>query len=372
MGRRSARALTVIVIGSGIGSLASLAAPTRACADAPAGTFSIIGFDPLTREIGVAVQSRAFNVGQAVPWARAGVGAVATQALTNVAHGPRGLALLAAGKPAPEVLRALVASDSGRAHRQIGVMDAAGGCATHTGKECLDWAGGLCEPRAFVCQGNILAGPGVVTAMARAFRETRGELSERLLAALDAAQAAGGDKRGKQSAALLVVRPSATHPHFEERYVDLRVDDHPDPIVELRRLYVIHQGTDLLEAHFTCLEEAQAARDARLASVEKTRIRGIIAAAQAGGRGAGTLNGLAWACATHDLFLDEAVALARRAVALDSTNVDILDTLAEALYRRGDAAEAIAVETRAAEIDPKSAYLKNQIARFRTPHRATR
>jgi uncharacterized Ntn-hydrolase superfamily protein len=344
---------------------APLALGVPASAEPPFGTFSIIGFDSLTGEIGVAVQSRALNVGQAVPWARAGVGAVATQALTNLSHGPRGLALLAAGKSAPDALRALVDSDSGSAHRQLGVMDARGRCATWTGKECLDWAGGVCEPGAFVAQGNILAGEAVVSAMARAFRTTRGELAERLLAALDSAQAAGGDKRGKQSSAILVVRPSSSHPEYEERYVSLHVEDHPDPIVELRRVFRMHQGSDLLDAHFNYLEEAQAAGDLRIAEVETARIGAIVGAALAEDRDAGTLNGLAWACATHDVLLDEAVRLARRAVALDSTNVDILDTLAEALFRNGEAAEAIAVETRAAAIDPKSDYLKNQIARFK-------
>jgi uncharacterized Ntn-hydrolase superfamily protein len=348
-------------------TLAAPAAPWLATAFAtdPAGTFSIIGIDLETGEIGVAVQSRAFNVGQAVPWARAGVGAVATQAQTNLSLGPRGLALLAEGRSGPDVLRALVDSDSGRANRQLGVMDARGECATWTGNQCLDWAGGVCEPRAFVCQGNILAGEGVVAAMARAFRATGGELSDRLLAALDSAQAAGGDKRGKQSAALLVVRPSKKHPEFESRYVDLRVDDHPDPIVEIRRLYRINQGTDLFPAHMEYLAEFEAAGDSARAAVEKARIHSILAAALADKRDAGTLNGIAWACATHDLFLDEAVTLARRAVAQDSANVDILDTLAEALFRNGNAAEALAVEERAAAIDPKSAYLKNQVERFR-------
>jgi uncharacterized Ntn-hydrolase superfamily protein len=348
-----------------LAALAGAPAPTLAAEES--GTFSIIGIDLETGEIGVAVQSRAFNVGQAVPWARAGVGAIATQAQTNESLGPRGLALLAAGKGAPEVLRALVDADSGREHRQIGVMDARGGCATWTGKDCLDWAGGTCEKGAFVCQGNILAGPEVAAAMGRAFRSVGGELSDRLLAALDSAQAAGGDKRGKQSAALLVVRRSNSHPEYESRYVDLRVDDHPDPIVEIRRLYRIYQGTDLLDAHMNYLAEEEAAKDSAGAAVERARIRAILTAASDASvpRDAGTLNGIAWACATHDLFLDEAVALARRAVALDSTNVDVLDTLAEALFRNGQVDEAITVETRAAALDPKSKYLAGQIERFK-------
>lgn len=335
-------------------------------ADPACGTFSIIGFDPATREIGVAVQSRAFNVGHAVPWARAGVGAVATQAWTNQSFGPRGLEMMAAGMNAAETLQALVASDSNRAVRQLGVMDGDGRCATWTGNDCLDWAGGLCEPRMFVCQGNILAGHDVVTAMARAFRTVGGDLSDRLLAALDSAQAAGGDRRGKQSAALLVVRPSETHPQYETRYVDLRVDDHPEPIRELRRLYEIFQATDLLGAHLDYLEEYERAGERRLAKLEKTRIRGMLLRALARPGDANTLNALAWECATRDLYLDDAVRAARRAVALDPQNANILDTLAEALYRNGHAAEAIEIESSAAAIDPSNDYLKRQIARFRS------
>jgi uncharacterized Ntn-hydrolase superfamily protein len=346
--------------------------PIAASADAPAGTFSIIGIDRETGEIGVAVQSRAFNVGRAVAWARARVGAIATQAQTNISNGPNGLDLMATGMKAPEVLAALVASDTNSAHRQIGVMDATGACDTWTGAECGEWAGGQKAPGKFVCQGNILAGPEVVAAMARGFESAQGELSIKLLAALDSAQAAGGDRRGKQSAALLVVRPSGSRPEYETRYVDLRVEDHPDPIVEIRRLYGMHEGVRLFEAHMHYLSEAERAGDRKLAGIEKERINAMMTRALAEWQDPMRLNGVAWECAIRDLYLNDAVALARRAVQLDSTNVDILDTLAEALYRSGDADSAIVVAERAVALDPLSKYLQDQLERFHKPREATR
>jgi uncharacterized Ntn-hydrolase superfamily protein len=206
-------------------------------------TFSIVAFDPDTGDLGVAVQSRYFAVGSVVPWAKAGVGAIATQAMARISFGPTGLDLLAAGKPAPEVLEALLASDAKSAVRQVAIVDGKGKVAVHTGADCLDWAGHHAGER-FVVQGNILAGPEVVQEMAKAFKSARAkpesELADWLLAALQAGQAAGGDRRGKQSAALLVVRANGGPGGDNDRYVDLRVDDHPDPIVELGRLLGLH------------------------------------------------------------------------------------------------------------------------------------
>ena len=160
------------------------------CADDPAGTFSLVAIDPATGEIGVAVQSRAFSVGGAVPWAEAGIGAIATQASTNESFGPRGLALLRAGHSAREVLDMLVGADEGRDDRQLGIVDARGGSASFTGSRCMEWAGDTAEA-GLAAQGNILAGPEVLSEMVRAYTESNGELAERMLAALHAAQAAG-------------------------------------------------------------------------------------------------------------------------------------------------------------------------------------
>ncbi|HMI32459.1 MAG TPA: DUF1028 domain-containing protein [Candidatus Limnocylindrales bacterium] len=345
--------------------LLALLGATPAFASSDRGTFSIVAFDSVTEELGVAVQSKYFSVGTDVPWAEAGVGAVATQARVDPSFGLKALGLLRTGLTAPEVLRALAANDSVWDSRQLGIADARGGVANWTGSKCLDWAGG--ETGAdFVCQGNILAGPAVVAGMAKAYRETQGEMGERLLAALDAAQAAGGDKRGMQSAALLVVRPSVTHPQFTQRYIDLRVEDHKTPIKELRRLLEIQEGFHGADNHFLYAERYEAAGRKDLAVRERERVAETLRRAMARReKDASMLNGLAWACATHDLYLGEALKAADRAASLEPRNVDILDTLAELHYRNGNATKAIEVESRAATIDPKSQYLKDQIQRFR-------
>jgi uncharacterized Ntn-hydrolase superfamily protein len=202
-------------------------------------TFSIVGFDPETDTWGVAVQSKFLAVGAIVPWARAGVGAVATQAMANFNYGPRGLELMSQGKTAQETVEALISSDDDREHRQLGVVDAAGRAATFTGSECFEWAGGV-KGEHYAAQGNILVGRETVEAMARTFEGTSGGLAGRLLAALGAGLGAGGDSRGKQSAALLVVREGGGYGGDNDHVVDLRVDDHPEPIRELIRLRTLH------------------------------------------------------------------------------------------------------------------------------------
>jgi uncharacterized Ntn-hydrolase superfamily protein len=202
-------------------------------------TFSIAGFDPETASWGVAVQSKFLAVGAIVPWARVGAGAVATQAMANYTYGPRGLELLSEGRTAQETVEALTAGDPQREHRQVGVVDAEGDSATFTGSECFEWAGGIAGEH-YAAQGNILVGRETVEAMARAFERGEDDLASRLLAALQAGQEAGGDRRGRQSAALLVVREGGGYGGDNDRMVDLRVDDHPDPIAELARLYGLH------------------------------------------------------------------------------------------------------------------------------------
>lgn len=202
-------------------------------------TFSIVAFDPETDALGVAVQSKFLAVGAVVPWARAGVGAVATQAMANFNYGPRGLDLMAQGRTAEETVEDLTSADEGREHRQVGVVDARGRAATFTGSECFDWAGGVTGEH-YAAQGNILAGRETVEAMAEAYEGAGGDLAARLLAALDAGQEAGGDSRGKQSAALLVVREGGGYGGDNDRVIDLRVDDHPDPIKELIRIRGLH------------------------------------------------------------------------------------------------------------------------------------
>jgi len=202
-------------------------------------TFSIVAFDPDTDTLGVAVQSKFLAVGSIVPWARAGAGAVATQAMANFNYGPRGLDLMSRGRTAEETVQALISSDAEREHRQLGVVAARGRAATFTGGECFEWAGGVTGEH-YAAQGNILIGPETVEAMAKTFEATAGDLAGRLLAALDAGQAAGGDSRGKQSAALLVVREGGGYGGDNDHVLDLRVDDHPEPIRELIRLRSLH------------------------------------------------------------------------------------------------------------------------------------
>ncbi len=208
-------------------------------------TFSIVAADPDAGDWGIAVASKFPCVGAVVPWAKAGVGAVATQSWANTAFGPEGLELMGRGTAAEDALLQLVEADEGREDRQVGVVDAAGRAATFTGSKCMDWAGGATGP-GFAAQGNILAGEQVVAELARAFAEREGDLCDRLLAALLAGDAAGGDRRGRQSAALLVVREGGGYEGRNDRYIDLRVDDHPDAPAELARLFEVWDATMLI------------------------------------------------------------------------------------------------------------------------------
>lgn len=207
------------------------------------GTFSIVAYDRDLKAWGVAVQSKFISVGSVVPFAEAGTGAIATQAMANVSFGPEGLGRLRSGDSAEEVVRRLVGADAGREDRQLGVVDAKGRAASFTGKQCLEWAGHEVGD-GFACQGNILFGPAVVRAMARTYEATPGDLLDRLLAALAAGQREGGDRRGMQSAALLAVRSNSGY-GGTDRWVDLRVDDHPTPIEELKRIFRLYDLTML-------------------------------------------------------------------------------------------------------------------------------
>ena len=202
-------------------------------------TFSIVAFDPKTKDLGVAVESKFPAVGSAVPFAMAGVGAIATQSWANTTYGPKGLAMLRRRLSPGKVLDELTRKDPGRAKRQVGIVDVRGRPAAYTGYECNAWAGHIVG-RGFAAQGNILAGEGVVTGMAHAFESTEGDLPVKLLAALVAGQAAGGDRRGQQSAAPLVVRAKGGYGGFSDRWIDLRVDDHPRPIEELVRIFNVY------------------------------------------------------------------------------------------------------------------------------------
>lgn len=202
-------------------------------------TFSLVAFDPTNGDLGVVVASKFLAVGAVVPYAQAGVGAIATQAWANTRYGPLGLEMLRQGMTPNEVGLALTSSDENAAQRQFGIVDAQGRAFSFTGSGCFSWAGGRTGVN-YAVQGNILTGPEVVEAMAETFEKTPGTLADRLLAALAAGQAAGGDRRGQESAALLVVRAKGGYGGLNDRYLDLRVDDHPRPIQELERLVALH------------------------------------------------------------------------------------------------------------------------------------
>lgn len=215
-------------------------------------TFSIVGIDLATGEVGVAVQSKFPNVRPVVPWAAAGVGAIATQSLANVSYGPKGLTLLRCGASAQDTVNILLANDEQRAVRQVGVIDAQGRAACWTGAECIDWAGGQAGAQrggkgqcltgtGFAAQGNLLVGEATISAMAETYEQTAGSLADKLVTALVAGGKAGGDRRGEQSAALVVKRAASNYDGTSDDYIDIAIYDHPHPLQELVRLYHIHQ-----------------------------------------------------------------------------------------------------------------------------------
>lgn len=198
-------------------------------------TFSIVGFDPETKELGVALQSKFLAAGAVVPFAKAGVGAVATQALANPSYGPNGLKLLEEGLSPEDVIKELTNHDEGASNRQIGIIDFNGRSATYTGSDCMDWAGGITGDN-FAAQGNILVNRETVLSMGEAFKEKSGSLADKLVRALLAGEKAGGDKRGKQSASLLIYKEKGGYGGLTDKYIDLRVDDDPDPIGKLEEM----------------------------------------------------------------------------------------------------------------------------------------
>ncbi len=239
---------------------APVPAPPSAGADGPSiprrpvHTYSIVARDPATGELGVAVQSHWFSVGTSVAWAEAGVGAVATQSFIDPSYGALGLDLMRAGRSAPETLKGLLAADEGRDVRQVAMIDAAGRVAAHTGAKCIPAAGDLVGTN-FSVQANLMEKDTVWPAMAKAFEASRGDLAERMLAALEAAETQGGDIRGKQSAALLVVKGVPSGRPWQDRLFDLRVEDHAAPVVELRRLVTLQRAYNLMNAGDLAVEK---------------------------------------------------------------------------------------------------------------------
>jgi len=236
----------------------------------PVHTYSIVARDAASGELGVAVQSHWFSVGSAVTWAEAGVGVVATQSLVDPAYGPRGLALMASGMSAGQAVDALVRADDGRDVRQVAMVDREGRVAVHTGAKCIESAGHH-RGDGYSVQANMMHNDAVVPAMAAAYESARGDLTERLLVALEAAQAAGGDIRGSQSAALLVVKGQSSGRPWADRVVELRVEDHPQPLTELRRLLQVHRAYEHMNRGDVAIEHGDLAA-ARAEYAEAARL----------------------------------------------------------------------------------------------------
>ncbi len=230
----------------------AVALPTAAV-ERPVHTYSIVARDADTGQMGVAVQSHWFSVGSIVTWAEAGVGAIATQSFVDPAYGPRGLELMKSGLSAEQALEALVLVDEGRDVRQVAFVDTSGNIAAHTGAKCIKDAAHLVG-KGYSVQANMMLNDKVVPAMAKAYESTDGDLAERLMAALEAAQAAGGDIRGKQSAAMLIVKGESTGRSWADRVLELRIEDHPTPIAEMHRLLKVHRAYDHMNAGDVAVE----------------------------------------------------------------------------------------------------------------------
>lgn len=315
-------------------------------------TFSIVAMDTLTGEYGVGVASRVLDVGYIVPWGEPGTGAVATQAQTNALFGPEGLEILRTGATAVETVDSLLENDPEREVRQLGVVDAYGGSASFTGSETMDWAGSVTGP-GYAIQGNILTGPEVVLEMERAYLEENGSLGHRLLAALLAGDAAGGDSRGRQSAAMVVYREDGGYQGSSDLLVDIRVADSQDPLGDLERIFskwcMWFVFPVYIDAGYPETEYALDIMDDYMASGELD---------------AQDLNGLAWELATRQLYPEKAVEIALMAVEMEPEDANIMDTVAESYYAMGDYRTAVEWETRALELDPENPFFVQQLEKF--------
>lgn len=288
----------------------AVALPTAA-AERPVHTYSIVARDPATGQLGVAVQSHWFSVGSMVSWAEAGVGAVATQSFVDPAYGPRGLELMRGGLSPAQALAALSSVDEGREVRQVAFVDAAGRVAAHTGSRCIREAGHHVGD-GYSVQANMMLNDQVVPAMAAAYKAATGDLAERMLQALEAAERAGGDIRGRQSAAMLIVKGESTGRPWADRVLELRVEDHPDPLIELRRLITVHRAYEHMNAGDLAVEKG----DLDLAKAEYTAATELLP---------GSLEVQYWAAVTLATVgeLDDALPAFRQVFAADPNWVEL-------------------------------------------------
>lgn len=331
----------------------------------PYGTYSIVARDSLTGDLGVAVQSKFLGVGAVVPYARAGVGAIATQAFANTIYGPDGLDYLEQGKSAREVVELLIQGDFESNKRQVGIVDAQGNAYAFTGSACNPYAGHIIG-KGYTVQGNILAGEEVLRAMARMFEITPGDLAERMLSALEAGEKAGGDRRGRQSAAILVVREGGGYGGYNDRFVDIRVDDDSLPLVELRRIYNLWQNTFLYSARMRSIEIFTREKKFMAAEEEKRRmVSGLNDQLRNNPDDAALLNQIAWILATNEIDRERALELAKRAVKLSPGNSTYLSTMAECHYRLGNYDAAIAIGSELIAKEPTNDNFWKQLQKFK-------
>jgi uncharacterized Ntn-hydrolase superfamily protein len=323
------------------------------------GTFSIVAMDPETEEWGIAVASRVPDVGYIVPWLKPGVGAVATQAFANPYFGPWALKALSQGRSANEVLETVLEKDSLPKQRQIGIVDKKGNAAAHTGEKNLEWAGHR-TARYISVQGNILAGTEVVDSMFVVFKRTKGILAGRLLAALEAGEKAGGDKRGKQSAALYVVRRRGGYQGVDDRLVELKVVDNAEPVQELRRLFEMWQYSFIASAYLRLADEEE---DKREIFLERTYSL-LLAALASDIEKPEVYNALAWEFALRKMYPEKTLEAALKAHKLAPEDANIMDTVAEAYYAMEQYKKAIHWEREALKHSPDNEFFEDQLKKF--------
>lgn len=323
------------------------------------GTFSIVAFDPATNEWGVAVASRVLDVGYIVPWIKPGVGAVATQAYTNVYFGPWALELLSQGMSARVVLDSIIAQDTMPEQRQVGIVDRYGQAAAYTGEMTLNWSGHYIDEYVSI-QGNILVGKEVIDSMFAAYQRATGPLAKKLLAALVAGDLAGGDSRGKQSAALYVMKEGGGYEGVDDRLVDLKVVDNTESVKELERLYSKWQYVFLAPAYLRFSRE-----DSAHADVYLTRTQSLLITALASELDdADIYNTLAWEFAIRKIFPDMTLKAALKAHELAPEADYIMDTLAEAYYAMGKYEKAVYWEKKALKKSPEDKFFQEQLKKY--------
>jgi uncharacterized Ntn-hydrolase superfamily protein len=323
-------------------------------------TFSIVAYDPETHEWGVAVASRVLAVGYIVPWAKADVGAIATQALANMDYGLLGLDFLEKNYSAKDALTALLAIDKDREERQVAIVDCDGNVAAFTGKKTLAWSGNKGGEH-YSVQGNILVGEQVLDEMVKAYEGTQGPLARRMLEAIKTGDAAGGDKRGRQSAAMLVVKERGGYQGRFDRLVDIRVDDAVEPVKELERIYNLWEPNFMVAVYL----DAAGAREKEYALGMMERML-----ANEKDANAEVYNAFAWELAIRKLYPEKAVEIALKASQLDPADPNIMDTVAEAYYAAGDYQKAVDWEKEALKKEPSSEIFQQQLEKFKKAREA--